>query len=359
MQLAQAEKAAVINGDDAELGDWPWMVGLVEAGFGTPQFRLRCGATLIKERYLLTAAHCVADFGVRASIRNLVAVIGQESLLDRDAPRITFSDIIVHPHYDPNSYALRHDLALIRLSKPVTNRTVSIWPIRIAAGTSASVLGWGQISSTSNRAPKILQIGNVPVTPDRECKQRHGRYFEAKTIMCAGVLSSAEKVYDGVDSCYGDSGGPLITNINGEWQQIGIVSSGFECASHAHYGMYTRLSNYYNWIEEHSSDERELAFLLRDIHKKVKLLNIQVRKLAKGLSFSVNTYDIQRVALAALVDEYSRNKSLEYFSRGKERRLERLLKRSLDTIERQPNVSAKHLKKAVTISRTLKQKHAF
>ena len=62
--------------------------------------------------------------------------------------------------------------------------------------------------------------------------------------MCAGG--------DGVhDACDGDSGGPLIVNIAGRWKLVGLVSFGVQvCAMSGFPSVFTRLSQYKDWITE-------------------------------------------------------------------------------------------------------------
>ena len=47
----------IFNGVDAELGYWPWMAALIDKKQG-----LFCGGTLVKDQFILTAAHCVKYF---------------------------------------------------------------------------------------------------------------------------------------------------------------------------------------------------------------------------------------------------------------------------------------------------------
>lgn len=44
-------------------GNWPWMVALGYKKWSDPSIDFRCGASLITDEWLLTAAHCLIDIG--------------------------------------------------------------------------------------------------------------------------------------------------------------------------------------------------------------------------------------------------------------------------------------------------------
>ena len=54
----------------------------------------------------------------------------------------------------------------------------------------------------------------------------------------------------GMDSCQGDSGGPVaVRNVEDtDWLLMGITSWGSGCAQPGRPGVYTKVSNYLNWI---------------------------------------------------------------------------------------------------------------
>lgn len=83
---------------------------------------------------------------------------------------------------------------------------------------------------------------------DKECYGIYGQDFEPKLQLCSG-----DKTY-GTGQCIGDFGGPLIWSKKIEpqtWYQIGIVSWIFQpCGNPKYPGLYTKVSNYINWINK-------------------------------------------------------------------------------------------------------------
>lgn len=88
-----------------------------------------------------------------------------------------------------------------------------------------------------------------------QCKQ----VYKSKGItLRSGQLCAGGE--NGIDSCKGDSGGPLMA-IDGRtyldrpyWYSVGIVSFGpTPCGSIGWPGVYTRVSSYINWILQNIS----------------------------------------------------------------------------------------------------------
>ena len=78
---------------------------------------------------------------------------------------------------------------------------------------------------------------------DNDPGRRCGRRCVTNHMICASELN--------VDSCNGDSGGPLIAGVNGEYVLVGIVSFGKKCASRNFPGVYTEVADFIDFITPH------------------------------------------------------------------------------------------------------------
>ena len=86
---------------------------------------------------------------------------------------------------------------------------------------------------------------SVPHFDMGECERFYRRYNIKinSTQLCAGGAR-------GKDSCSGDSGGPLMatTRLGPPYHVAGVVSFGLDCGIKGFPGVYTRVSEYLNWI---------------------------------------------------------------------------------------------------------------
>jgi len=247
---AEPQSLPIINGDDATSGSFPWMASifLTEAEPSSLNGGHFCGAVLIAPRYALTAAHCaavVADDPERFSL-----AFNLTDLSDPVAPRRKIIGVVQHPQFDPAT--LKHDVALLKLDQPVNIPFPQLRESRstesVQGDISLSIMGWGMTHPIYPVLPTILQTAIIPAHSDQLCTETIGRYFDPATMMCAGILSSDPDIIDGVDTCNGDSGSPIVLENNGTFSVVGLTSWGYRCASHEFYGVYAEVAPHREWI---------------------------------------------------------------------------------------------------------------
>jgi secreted trypsin-like serine protease len=243
----------VVGGHDANPGEWPWMAALVLAPVENAYDGHFCGGTLIAPDWVLTAAHCVSTLDAH----HIDVVLGRLNLNSEEGERIHVSEKLIHPDYNANT--LDSDLALLKLERPSIQQPVQINPTitsnlpTIDTNLMSTVTGWGNTGTAGENGPsdpETLQEVELPLV-NREICNSPDAYNGNVTfnMICAGYQEGGE------DSCKGDSGGPLMipNSQDDTWIQAGVVSWGEGCAEPNHYGVYTHLSNFYDWIERNIS----------------------------------------------------------------------------------------------------------
>ncbi|KAG1674875.1 Clotting factor B [Nymphon striatum] len=244
----------IVNGNEADVSAWPWMVAIYRK-FGRRSIFL-CGGTIINKRYIVTAAHCF-----KRKSRNLVLSgvfevrVGEHDLSDRYlGERYSVEDIIVNEDFKPPEQY--NDIALIRVNENIEFST-RVSPICLPTPENSSKnLAWeDHLCHWMGRSfiCTVLQQVAVPITKKDYCVSAYkARGFDPKyprglgfsSILCAGFREG------GKDACLGDSGGPLMYFKRGIWTIVGIVSGGHQCARPDSPGIYTNVSDFIDWIDD-------------------------------------------------------------------------------------------------------------
>ncbi|OCT70840.1 hypothetical protein XELAEV_18037764mg [Xenopus laevis] len=221
----------IVGGYECIPHSQPWQVYFTQNGL------VFCGGSLITPRWIISAAHCY-----RAP-KTLVAHLGDNDLTKEEGTEQHIQVENIYKHFSYKDNGLDHDIMLVKLTEPAQyNQYVQPIPVARSCpreGTKCLVSGYGNTLSDNVKFPDILQCVDVPVLSDSSCKASYlGMITE--NMFCAGFLEG------GKDSCQVDSGGPMV--CNGEL--FGVVSWGRGCALSNAPGVYAKVCNYLNWMQD-------------------------------------------------------------------------------------------------------------
>jgi len=239
----------IVGGVEARPFSHPWIVSMQQDG---SHF---CGGSLIRVSeqnqtdIVVTAAHCVVDgfpngFTVSAGAHDLYSPTQKQQTVDG-------ANAIHNENYDPN--IMVNDIAVVVLANPI-KFTSAIQPICLPSpgfvvpdGTVATVAGWGVTQENGNAASQFLNQVGVPIVNSNTCNTQYNTQnieINSGDMICAGYSQG------GMDACQGDSGGPFIVKGTNGYTLQGVVSFGVGCARPDLPGIYTRVSNYLDWISQ-------------------------------------------------------------------------------------------------------------
>ncbi|XP_063899135.1 serine protease persephone [Helicoverpa armigera] len=239
----------IAGGRNADRDQFPHMA-LLGYGEDMKTAQWLCGGSVISERYILTAAHCISSPAV-GQVKYIALGILKRSDPQELWQKYNVKRIIAHPQYKPPSKY--HDIALLETDYDISFNS-HVLPACLHVGEAdptAEATGWGALGHHRELA-EILQTVSLYRFEEEECKRaypvhRHLKYgYNHTTQMCYGHREEAK------DTCEGDSGGPLQSSAHLSdclFTILGVTSYGRACGFAGGSGMYTRVSHYVPWIE--------------------------------------------------------------------------------------------------------------
>ncbi|RWS27181.1 transmembrane protease serine 9-like protein [Leptotrombidium deliense] len=240
----------IVGGEKADPKQCPWQCSILLNGDNHI-----CGGSIIAKNWILTAAHCTANY-INKPGYTFYVVVG--ALIRRKGYKvgqlIKVKRVINHEKYNPKT--MFADIALLQLEKdivytsnPKGPEAAAVGPICLPSAKSgewnykgeAKVSGFGRTAEGGQAADYLMFI-KEKVLSDIECSRKYGRTFDPKSMVCYGKLSG------GKGACQGDSGGPLVVKVRDHYIQKGVVSYGAICAQSP--TVFTKCQYFMPWICE-------------------------------------------------------------------------------------------------------------
>ncbi|GJQ82994.1 hypothetical protein Trydic_g15811 [Trypoxylus dichotomus] len=190
----QTPSVRITGGEDAKITDFP---GMVEIGlYEQEKYVHRCGGSYVQTKIVLTAAHCL-DMGLSKK-PELILSLGIYAKNNKEASRKS-KVLLPHPNYTSNPKYL-HDIAIIKMDKPFEKEIEFVdipFNFSYAEGINVWILGWGGTQLTDIQSnmtsASVLQklLTSIAFSGDENL------FYVGKHLK---------------NGCFGDSGGPVISN---------------------------------------------------------------------------------------------------------------------------------------------------
>lgn len=254
-QVETQSDVKIVGGKLADPAEVPYLVAVAKKHNNS--LRQFCGGTLIDQRIVLTAAHCVDNFLGSPDFNIYVGfgIVDANNL--NDAKKfVRVRNIRVHEDFDVGLHV--NDIALLYLDDYDAS-SFSLKPELLALNTEAKTVaeakfltasGFGNTTSFGFIADRRLRKVDVKPVSTTDCKS----YYETRSSIDERIICAGRMEEGGYDTCTGDSGGPLVGISNdGEPVLVGVTSWGEGCALERKPGIYANVTTYLPWIEKNKT----------------------------------------------------------------------------------------------------------
>ncbi|MEZ8969194.1 trypsin-like serine protease [Vibrio cyclitrophicus] len=246
----------IVNGSNASVTDFPSMASLFidridyDGVYSTGPY---CGATILDNYHVLTAAHCIYGDDNSQLFTVVVPQLEDTSLFPNGGiQKVRVSEVYYRTDYSNSiNQLLRNDIAILKLEASLNLQSSSETVIPpfdtyLDSAYDFVAVGHGDIESDVEGTTLLQQVDLTYVdTPN--CIAVFGSFVTDKQI-CFNGDGPDNKLYGG--TCQGDSGGPVFWKNGSTYEQVGITSFGpTTCgAGIGVTSVFTEIYDYKDWI---------------------------------------------------------------------------------------------------------------
>ncbi|KAM4015045.1 mannan-binding lectin serine protease 2-like [Anomaloglossus baeobatrachus] len=237
----------IIGGRNAQLGQFPWQAHITTEDS-------RGAGVLLHDKWIITTARLLQE----VDLSQVVIKLGTTSLREENYIQGEPGEVFIHKDYGNGTIDNDNDIGLIKLKNkiPIGENVQGICLPTKEAHFHIShresdhhvgiVAGFGQ--TEMSRISSRLLFVEVDVVEQQTCREAYQKRYDrvvSENMICAGHAEG------GRDTCTGDAGTALafLDAKTNKWFIGGIASWGSNCGDKHYPGVYTRVSNYLDWIE--------------------------------------------------------------------------------------------------------------
>ncbi len=248
-----------------------------------------CGATILDDTHILTAAHCVYSTNHNSDLYSLFTVVIPQLQYESYFPYSITEKQRVSKIYYPDNYnnsTLNNDLAILELESALTTVSSSDYAVRPSSG-----------SSYRSAAESFYAVGhgNTESGVDNKdaLQQAYLQYIDNSScnysIMTDTKLCMEGLITDGLEAstCQGDSGGPLYWYDSTQYVQVGLTSFGPAtfCGdpSYSATSVFTEIYDYQTWIDNVLNGSETAKFIATEAKRQAYIDGVAIES-AKSTS---------------------------------------------------------------------------
>lgn len=207
---------------------------IVQLGILNKTNEEQCSGVILSQSWVLTAGHCI----------EILKHNPLSSIIIYDSQYSTHKVALMLHHDDYNNFTYNVDIGLIKVLQPFKNKA----PVKIASSNynyevnkTVSAIGWKERHYKYKYLKHAsISTENVLILDQEYCKKLYKKVNEVITdfMFCGGSYEEEKP------NCHFESGGPLLDQD----LLIGIVSWGRDCSKIGRPVVYTKISQFSEWI---------------------------------------------------------------------------------------------------------------